>query len=282
MNTSRPSVPPKPMDDDLQPFAQALRERVPSREALLAEGKALTRQRRTARNVMGSGVLSLMLLVSAWTLDPAWRSEEVQVAFGQLTRLTLADGTTVLINSGSHLRIEHRLRSRQLELVRGEALFTVVHDDTPFTVRSQGVTVKDIGTVFDVRSDERGVRVGVIEGVVEVSNAQSAPQRLVAGEQMHASAQTTGPVLPLRLDALAAWQHGKLRFDGTPLGEVVADLQHYRQAPIRVADAHAAQLRLSGEFDSASVEALIELLPSILPVRVQRDAHAGVILHSVR
>lgn len=280
MTTPRPPAPPQTPDDHLQPFAQALRERVPSREALLAEGKALTRQRRTARHVIASSVLSLMLLSGVWTLDPAWRSEDVQVAFGQLTRLTLEDGTAVLINSGSHLRIEHRLRSRQLELVRGEALFTVVHDDKPFSVRSQGVTVKDIGTVFDVRSDERGVLVGVIEGAVEVSNHDSGPQRLVAGEQVHTSAQTTGTVQPLRLDTLTAWQHGKLRFDGTPLSEVVADLQHYRQAPIRVADAHAAQLRLSGEFDSASVEALIGLLPSILPVQVQRDAHGGVVLHS--
>lgn len=72
-----------PADDPLAPFAAALRERVPSREALLAEGKALTRQRRTARKALGGSLLSLALLAGLWTLDPAWRSEDIQVAYGQ-------------------------------------------------------------------------------------------------------------------------------------------------------------------------------------------------------
>lgn len=282
MDKKTPPAEQPPASDPFAPFTAALRERVPSREALLAEGKALTRQRRKARNALGGGLLSVALLAGLWALDPAWRSEDIQVAYGQRERLVLADGSVVQANSGSHLRIEHRLRSRQLELLHGEAMFTVVHRQQAFIVRSQGVRVRDIGTVFDVRSDTRGVQVAVIQGEVEVRNLHDQPRRLVAGEQVNASARAISPVRPAKVDALMAWQHGKLRFDGTPLSEVVADLQHYRQAPIRVADAATGALRLSGEFDSARVETLIQLLPTILPVRAAQQADGAVTLYKVR
>lgn len=268
--------------DSFQPFAEALREHVPSREALLAEGKALTARRRKRRSISGGALLTLTLVSTLWWLDPAWYSEDVNVPIGQRQHLKLADGSLVELNSGSHLRIEKRLRSRQLELRHGQGLFSVVHSDSPFIVRSQGVSVRDIGTVFDVRSDERGVEVGVIEGEVEVSNTQSPPVRLKAGQQLRASVSTLGIVQPVNAKALGAWREAKLRFDGTSLRDVAADLQHYRQKPIRLADARVGDLRLSGEFDSDSVEALIGMLPSILPVTLSRSADGSVTLGRAR
>jgi transmembrane sensor len=270
------------MADPLQPFAEALRERSPSREALLAEGKAMTESRRKRRKTACAGTLVLALSSAIWLLDPAWNHEDIHVAIGQRQQLQLADGSRVELNSGSHLIIEKRLRSRQLELRHGQALFSVVHADTPFIVRSQGVSVRDIGTVFDVRSDARGVDVGVVEGAVEVSSDRTAAVRLNVGQQLRASSTQVGEVRSVDVAALTAWRQDKLRFDGTPLREVIADLQHYRQRPLRLADAQVGELRLSGEFDSGSVEALIGLLPSILPVSIARAADGTVSFSKVR
>lgn len=154
----------KAQADPLEVFSEALRERVASREALLAEGKAMTARRRKAGKAAKASLLSLLVAGSLWWLDPAWHTEQVRVAVGAQRELVLADGSQVLLDSGSRLQIERHLRSRQLELLEGQARFTVVHADAPFIVHSQGVRVRDIGTVFDVRSDVRGVRVGVLEG----------------------------------------------------------------------------------------------------------------------
>lgn len=268
--------------DPLQPFADALRDRVPSKEALLAEGKAFTQRRRSKQKSLSAGLLLLALAGGLWQIDPAWRTEDVQVAIGQRQDVQLPDGSRVRLNSATHLRIERRLRSRQLELVHGEATFTVVHENSPFIVRSQGVRVRDIGTVFNLRSDRRGVDIGVIEGSVEVSNGHAAPQLLGAGEQVRATAKQIDAVQPVNREALTAWQNGKLRFDGTPLSEVVRTLQQYRTASIRVADDATAELRLSGEFDSERVEALVGMLPRILPVSLVRTADGSVILNRLR
>lgn len=267
----------QPTDSDaLAPFEQALRDRVPSREALLAEAKAQTRRQRQRKQALAGTLSALVLAAGVWFLDPSFYSDDLRVAIGGRERLELADGSQLVLDSATHLRIEHRLRSRQFELLQGEATFTVAHAPQPFIVRSQGVAVRDIGTVFNLRSDSRGVAVAVVEGEVEVSSATLAPQRLHAGQQVLASEHRAGPVMPVDPLRVTSWQQGKLRFDGTPLREVIIDLQRYRQAPIRLADPRLGQLRVSGEFDSDAVESLLDLLPSILPISVSRAGDGSV------
>lgn len=270
----------KPAGDALTPFEQALRDRVPSREALLAEAKAQTARQRRRKQTLGGGLSLLVLATGLWFLDPSWYSEDIRVPVGSRDSRQLADGSTLILDSASHLRIEHRLRSRQFELFEGEVTFTVAHGPQPFIVRSQGVSVRDIGTVFNVRSDSRGVAVAVVEGEVEVSSQASRARRMQAGQLMLANARqfsAIGSVDPARI---TAWQQGKLRFDGTPLREVIVDLQRYRQAPIRLLDARVGQLRLSGEFDSAAVEALLDGLPTILPLNLARDSDGSVTIRA--
>lgn len=265
-------------DDPLTPFEHALRNRVPSREALLAEAKAQTARQRRHKRTLGSGLALVALSALVWGIDPAWRTEDVHTAYGQRDEVRLADGSLIVLNSATRLRIEKRLRSRQFELLSGEATFTVTHGDTPFIVRSQGVAVRDIGTAFNVRSDSRGVAVAVVEGAVEVSASHGAPQRLERGEQSLANAGRLGTVTSTAPGQATAWQQGKLRFDGTPLRDVLAEVRRYRQPAVRLADPRLGELRVSGEFDTAAVEALIDLLPAILPVWVSRSGDGSVVV----
>ena len=271
----------KAQADPLEVFSEALRERVASREALLAEGKAMTARRRKAGKAAKASLLSLLLAGSLWWLDPAWHTEQVRVAVGAQRELVLADGSQVLLDSGSRLQIERHLRSRQLELLEGQARFTVVHADAPFIVHSQGVRVRDIGTVFDVRSDVRGVRVGVLEGAVEVGIGHGTVQPLRAGQQLLAAAGELGEVQAVASGAMEAWRSSVLRFDGTPLRDAIVDLQRYSEVPLRLADERTGGLRLSGEFDSRQVRALLEQLPAVLPVTVVRAADGGLVIGRV-
>ena len=271
----------KAQADPLEVFSEALRERVASREALLAEGKAMTARRRKAGKAAKASLLSLLVAGSLWWLDPAWHTEQVRVAVGAQRELVLADGSQVLLDSGSRLQIERHLRSRQLELLEGQARFTVVHADAPFIVHSQGVRVRDIGTVFDVRSDVRGVRVGVLEGAVEVGIGHGAVQQLRAGQQLLAAAGELGEVQAVASGAMEAWRSSVLRFDGTQLRDAIVDLQRYSEVPLRLADERTGGLRLSGEFDSRQVRALLEQLPAVLPVTVVRAADGGLVIGRV-
>ncbi|MFX8164845.1 hypothetical protein ABTL04_21185, partial [Acinetobacter baumannii] len=66
--------------------------------------------------------------------------------------------------------------------------------------------------------------------------------------------------------AAIAWKDGKLMFDRTPLAQAVADINRYRATPAVLTDPALGRLQISGVFDSARTDALLDLLPSILPV----------------
>lgn len=256
--------------DPVAPFADALRERFPSREALLAEARAQTRTRR--RRLAGAGSALVAVLAAAlWWIDPVLERSALHAGIGQQARATLADGSEVVLNTATDLRIERRLRSHRLKLERGEAAFRVAHGWRGFVVESGAVEVHDIGTAFNVRQRAAGVEVTVLEGAVEVREPLSAPRVLRTGQALLAgTADRAQPIRAVDPSSAAAWQSGRLVFDGAPLSAVVAELQRFRAAPLRLADEAAGRQRLSGAYDIAGLEALIDTLPRALPVKVRR------------
>lgn len=272
--------PAVPVSEDLEPYAESLRALIPSREALLAEAKAQSARQANRRRKASGTALLLVLAGWTWLADPSLGYREVQVASAGREVVQLDDGSVVELDAGSVLRIEYHLRSRQFELLDGEGLFSVVHQRSPFIVRSQGVSVRDIGTVFDVRSDLRGVQVAVLQGAVEVDNGATR-QLLTANQQLLASRQALGAVEASKPGELDAWRRDLFHFDGTPLDVVVAQLQRHRGAPIRLTGADARQHRLSGQFPAGNVEQLIDSLPHLAPVTVQRENN-GVVTLDVR
>lgn len=277
------------MREALAPLEDALRTRFPSREVLLAEARAQTHRRRAAGRKLGTGAVA-MLVAALWWVDPAWRTEDIHTAVGEQAEWTMRDGSRVTLNTDTALRVESRLRSRRFVLVQGEASFEVAHGWRPFVVRAGTTQVRDIGTVFTLRRLPDGAEVKVLQGAVEVSATDRDGRRtLVTGEALVTHDRTTDADTDAARPALeqleirhidvrqaGAWQHGRLMFDGQPLGSVVQELQRYRVARIAIDDARVAQYRLSGAYDIKGIEALIDTLPHILPVRIVRGKDGSV------
>jgi transmembrane sensor len=95
---------------------------------------------------------------------------------GERRSLTLADGSTVDLNSRSSIRVEFSGTERRIEMRDGQALFQVVKDKSrPFIVQAGAATVRAVGTQFDVYRKHSGTTVTVLEGRVAVY--ASAPLR---------------------------------------------------------------------------------------------------------
>jgi transmembrane sensor len=172
--------------------------------------------------------------------------------------------------------VQWHLRSRRLTLDKGEVLFRVAHGRRTFTVTAGDTRIRDIGTVFDVRRMDAGTRVVVLEGAVEVT-AGDVTRRLEANQRVDVPAGGR-PSAVYRVDAerATAWRRGKLSFDGVTLAEAVQDMQAHTRRRIVVDDARAAALRLSAEFDRDQVDAMLPLLPGILPVTVRNAPDGSV------
>jgi transmembrane sensor len=261
-------------NDALNPYKEALREHFPSREALLQEAKRQTQRQRMLKKVT-TGVTFSFVLALSWVIDPVWHSEDMHTMVGQQASYTLKDGSHVDLNTNSVLVVEQHLYSRRLHLKQGEALFSVQHGWRPFTVYANQTQVRDIGTIFNVRNKARGAVVTVIEGSVEVRAANA--QRILT-KDISVSTQA-GAISESRCtSANIAWQQGRLVFDGTTLADVINELQRYHRGQIKIADARVAQYRLSGEYDIAGIDALIDTLPEIMPLRVDRQADASILI----
>jgi transmembrane sensor len=277
MQRDKPVLPqPSAGQEDFSLYAQALREHFPSREEILREAKQQTQRQRGLKKTATGVALSLLLALS-WYVDPILQCETLQTAVGQQASYDLKDGSQVKLNTNSILVVEQHLYSRQMTLQQGEALFRVEHARRPFTVYANQTSIRDIGTVFNVRNTAQGAVVTVLEGTVEVSTS-SGQQLLTSNHSVRSEAGYLSPVNQTSSESDTAWQQGRLMFDATPLSEVVAELQRYHVGQIEIADPRVGDYPLSGEYDLHGIDALIDVLPDILPVRVERRADQSIVV----
>ena len=281
----RDPEPPSPgAGEALDRYKEALRERFPGPDDIFRGAAQRRRTRRAAAKAGATAAAVAAVAAGLWIADPAYRTDTFATVAGDTAVHTLSDSSTVTLNTASTLEVTWHLRSRRLRLERGEAMFRVAHGAREFTVQARDTTIRDIGTAFNVRLDEARedarVTVTVVEGAVAVRQGAGLEVLLSAGQTVAAGAAGVEPARTVDVAPLTAWQRGKLVFDGTPLDRVVAEMRRYRAAPIvlQVPDAQASTLRLSGEFDHQRIDALLDLLPTILPLRVRRLPDGQVVI----
>jgi transmembrane sensor len=223
---------------------------------------------------------------------------------GGYQRVALADGSVVELNASSEVRMHYTAAERRVQLVRGEANFTVAKNkERPFWVEAGTVAVRAVGTAFNVRMDARAVEVLVTEGKVQVDRtavagaAVPAAQSVVAIPVLSAGQRATVLLLPDAVAAPApqvelvapevmrealAWQGPRLVFSDTPLSEVVAQFNRRNQVQLVLGDAELGALPVGGSFRAENVEAFVRLLASDADIAVTRDGPDRIVLRKAR
>lgn len=149
-------------------------------------------------------------------------------AVGERRHLTLEDGSEVWLNSGSALSVRYSATRRDIDLIKGEALFEVSKNPSrPFVVHAAGGTAQALGTRFDVNLRKEHVHVGVSEGVVQVTSGGKSARLEPAQQLDYAEGLAPSSVRPLDVASDMTWQRGKLIFNRRPLDEVVAEIGRY-------------------------------------------------------
>lgn len=153
------------------------------------ERRRLRRQRRrwfafATFGLAAAAALALVFRPAGWirTPAPAATTEVATMAVRPLVH-RLPDGTVVDLNADADIAVEFTPEIRGVRLVRGEAHFTVAKDRArPFVVSVGPITVRAVGTAFNVRLAPTAVQVLVTEGqvAVDASSTNKAPGRSVA------------------------------------------------------------------------------------------------------
>lgn len=140
--------------------------------------------------------IGIGVATSLWYLpDPLLSSNGLYAtAVGQQQSTTLADGSVVLLNTNSQLKVDYNSEFRNIRLLQGEAHFTVEKDAAhPFRVYAGNRRVQAVGTAFSVYLKDNTVDVTVTEGevaLVAVDRLISSP--VLPQETMHATNQAPG------------------------------------------------------------------------------------------
>jgi transmembrane sensor len=215
-------------------------------------------------------------LVVLWLGYPALRDgvqnlgADAVADFGRIERARLPDGSGVELAAGSAAAWSFSDGKRQVDLLRGEAFFTVTrNEDVPFVVRAGDARVQVLGTRFDVRLDGDVVHVNVEEGRVAVrGNDRGEGVELTAGRGVTVANGIAGAVTAADLTQALAWRNGQIVFYRAPLADVVARLEREQGRRIVIARAALGGLPVSGAFPASDLEGALTAIADTLGVRI--------------
>jgi len=220
----------------------------------------------------------LALLAGLWWHSSDPNGVSYNTGIGEQKSFPLPDGSVVILNAVSKLRLHYTKDHRDVELLSGEALFTVAKSpNRPFRVLSGSSEIQAIGTRFNVYHRHTDTTVTVVEGAVEIQKSTTGgipllpvPSATQQGKAKDLQAERAGAALPVRLtkgqqaridssdapikvsavDAAVdtAWQERRLIFESRPLGEVVSEFNLYNKTPIEIADPSLKEVHVSGAF----------------------------------
>lgn len=247
--------------------------------------RASLRSSRTAqllgrRSVMAMAVAAAACLFAV-VVTPSLINRPLvfETRVGEMRTVLLEDGSTVVMNVGSRLRVQMEEGERRLWLDHGEARFEVAKDARrPFRVFAGDQEVRALGTVFDVRRLDGAVRVVLEEGAVglyEVDPAEpiraaatGAPDLVLRPGQQATVARNDLTVATADAEVTGAWRYQRMILDDRPLGEAVAEINRYGPRAIVIDDPEIAAMRISGVFRTDDPDAFVQAVGAVLPVRV--------------
>ncbi|MFB0979490.1 MAG: FecR domain-containing protein [Alteromonadaceae bacterium] len=219
---------------------------------------------------------------------------------GEQFSFNLPDGSLVHLNTNTLLTISFSDNYRQLNLIKGEALFDVAKDKSrPFSVTSGEKSFTALGTIFNVqKSDNDRLELIVTEGRVLIANSnESLPELtkkiantdknnklnsiIVAGEKATIVDKVQLPksmVSPQTLSQELAWQKGMLIFDGEPLKTALDEISRYTDVIFTIEDQDIAEKKVSGYFKAGDVETLLASISINFELNYTKTNHNNVLI----
>ncbi|WIO75094.1 FecR domain-containing protein [Porticoccaceae bacterium LTM1] len=246
---------------------------------------------------MAAGILIAvfagLLLWQGNQVTPNGKIDRYVTRIGEQNQLTLADGSTVYLNTGTELLVEMNEDARKLTLRRGEAYFDVVKQaDAPFSVEVGGRTIVVLGTTFSVRVMPDRTLLDVSEGEVALIRsdeplASYGLQDIAEGELVMAAgnqyrigagwsanldvANASMSAMRVDISRVADWRDGVLSFEGVPLVDVVQELNRYSAKKIMIMDSEVMGLEVTAGIPVSRISQALSGLSKVLPIQIESD-----------
>lgn len=226
---------------------------------------------------------------------------------GSRSFITLSDGSTVWLNSGTKLRYQSNFGKKGRDLfLEGEAYFVVARNPKmPFRVKTSDVWITAIGTAFNVKaySDEGIIETTLEKGEVRIdalddskSKAESAPVFLKPNQRavfikrnknmsVNSTVQDTQKAanepalhvnaLPLRVESMVdtklstSWKDSRWIFKSEKLAELAPILERRYDINVTFQDSVLRSYKFTGTIKEESLEQVLKAVCMAAPIRYE-------------
>ncbi len=251
-------------------LAGALRDERPARRAHVA----------VDRRAVLAGVGAIAAVGVGWfALAPAVYATGI----GETRTVNLDDGSSILLDADSRVRVSLRGDRRRVQLVKGRAFFRAAADPTrPFVVSAgDQQVVSDGGDAFDVKLRDKAVFLVPVKGEVTLMEAGQPSNRLkvLPGQRLVAMPGVNARREAADVQTATSWRFGQAVFDNQTLAEALGEMNRYSRRRIELSDPSMETLRISGVYKTGDNEAFARSAAVLLNLRV-RDAGGALIMES--
>lgn len=241
-------------------------------------------------------IVAILILVLSATIGvltfysshPETISFQEQVsAKGEKKIVRLADGTKVILNSDTKLRIpsDFNGESRTVEM-EGEGFFDVTSNpDKPFIIKSGGTQVKVLGTSFDFKSykEDDYIKLTVSTGKVRINVDDQDLQLSVSPNEHLSINKRDGDVNKESIDEnnYIKWIQGSLYFKREPIREVLNTINrtYNRNVVLQCSD---CDFRITGTHDNQNFEAVIDAICFTTGLKVRQEGNMILLYNNLK
>lgn len=194
---------------------------------------------------------------------------------GKRSRLTLSDGTTLHVNSGTKVVYPNRFTGNIREIyVNGEAFLDVAPDpDQPFIVKTNDIEVRVLGTKFNVLAyeEDHETQVVLAAGAVRITSGKNAQKTELTPSLMYHYKDGQASVTKVEVEKYISWIHGILYAEDERLDVLMTKLSRYYGEEI-IYDENIINQRCSGKVDLKSdLGEVLNGLTFSFPIEIERE-----------
>lgn len=229
----------------------------------------------------GAGIILSQFLKPLKTMP--YQNSEIYVPLGQMSEITLYDGTHVWLNSGTILKYSNHfaLKSREV-ILEGEAFFKVQPGEIPFKVKIKDKEVEVFGTSFAAVAypDENFCQVILVEGSVQLNDKEGRFLKKIAPNQMlHIPDNQTERISIYEVNPLfyQSWIEGQIRFDNEMLSDVARRMERWYNVDINFTTKEAGEIKFTGTvLKNKPVDQSIQAISLLLPIKVEYENNLDI------
>lgn len=206
--------------------------------------------------------------------------------FGDIKTIKLSDGSTVVLNANSSIKIPRfgfGKLTREVFL-EGEAQFLVKHmvDNQPFIVKTANqFEILVLGTEFNVFTRSRRAKVILNTGKIQLSYQEGTLKKKIImkpGDLVTLDkANKIKKITPLEILQFSAWKEHRFVFDETSLEEITQLFEDNFGIKISIEDKDLLKWTVSGSFTAFNADELLETLTEASNLKYQKEGNLVII-----